>query len=304
MSHLSKNQESTAPSRLFSLKNGVRMIKACALCFILIITAIYGNQYRTSYTIDADTVGARTVYQHDDPRTTNIVNYLTGRGHLPERERIPLYRQYLEHVLEESNMPIPENLYKMEKTELDQLAIRWYIEKFPNNRQDSETLQALINKLFEIAIKPPLKGFPPDVDNKIWHLLMEVGSPKIRWVQERNEYASQLVAYSAGHKQSFYDPVDNTIYITYKDSVNTLLNEVGHSKQFRDDPVTSFLRLLGSMMAALIGAGFDTEEARELYKQNYRDGETFEGEAHGIIKKRLLRKHDLVTVDEKVPEKS
>lgn len=300
--------EKEHPHRRFALYQKIptyvrQAVIFAVLTWLILSLLIYGNHYRTSYVIDTDQIGGTNIYQHQDGRTTNIVNYLTGKGNLPERERLPLYRQYLASVLEEAKMSVPINIYTMEKHQLDAVAIGWYIRKFPGRPRDSETLQSLIDRLFENAVKPPLEGFPDNVHDRLWELLIAVGSPKIRWVQEQDEYASQVVAYSAGHKQSFYDPTDNTIYISYRTSVNVLLDEVGHAKQFRKDPVWSYTRLVYSMSDAFIRAGFSTREARELYQDNYKNPDSFEGQAHGTIKNILLRQFGLVVVDNTVPEK-
>jgi hypothetical protein len=130
--------------------------------------------------------------------------------------------------------------------------------------------------------------------------MIDVGSPKVRWVEERDEYASQLVAYSTGDKQSFYDPIGNTIYIRYTDSVKVLLDETGHAKQFRARPINSYLRLISSMTYTLLAAQFDAQKAQQLYQARYRDPSTLEGEAHGQIKQQLLKRFGLNGVNKSV----
>jgi hypothetical protein len=268
------------------------------------------NFYRTGYSIYRDSYdnlsGKHFIYQHEDPRTTNIIRYLTGIGPLPDSERLPLYRQYVKNTLEKSNLEVPAGIYTLGKDDLDRLAITWYMKKFPTYPKDRETLQSLIDGLFEKAIKAPLKGFEPEVDRKIWDLLRAVGSPKIRWVEEQDEFASRFVAYSADDdKQSFYDPVDNTIYITYRDAVNSLLSETGHAKQFRvDNTHNSFFRLSYIIVSSLLRSKFNRKKAKMLYGNTYKEAGSFEYEAHKTNDPFLLHQFGLEIVNKTVPKKT
>ena len=279
-------------------------VKTFAIIFALISTIFaFGipiNQHYTRYKIEL----VSGEYEHiDDPRTTGIVRYLTGEGPLPESERLPLYRQYVKNVLEKGHMPVPENIHSLSWDELNALAVNWYKKKFPRAARNPASLQALINKLFEEAVRPPLKGFGPKMSERLWQLLIAVGSPRIRWIEEQDEPASRLVAYSANDKQTFYDPITNTIFISYNDSVDALLDEVCHAKQFQDRPWSSSLRLLYSLGYSFIESDFNAETARDAYQENYTRADSLEGEAHGKIKEALLKQFGLKQVEKHAPKK-
>lgn len=278
---------------------GLLLISIILMCLVLVTV----NHWRTAYTITSTGTGEDIHYQHEDERTTNIVNYLTGEGEFPKEERLPVYRQYVKNMLEEAKMTVPDDIYTMEYPELNALAIKWYKIKYPKHRKSKESLEQLIENLFEKAVRPPLEGFGPDVDGKIWRLLIDVGSPKVRWMEEQDELPARFVAYSAGDKKSFYDPTGNTIYIAYNNSVRELLNEVGHAKQFRERQLNSWTRLLLSSLISITEAGGDPKEFFNCYKSVYKDPQSFEGEAHGIIKETLLEKHGLLIVNKEAPSK-
>ena len=202
-------------------------------------------------------------------------------------------------------MPVPENFYTLKWAGVNALAIEWYKRKYPSYPSDNATLQRIIEKLFENAIKPPLEGFTPNVHDNLWRLLGKVGSPRIRWVEEQDDNFSRwIVVNGQSDKQAFYNPINNTIYIRYKDAVTNLLDEVGHAQQFRQHPLTSYRKVGLSMLTAWIGSEFDTKIIVTIYKFRYVSPNTFEGEAHGRIKEELLQESGLITVKETAPPKT
>lgn len=281
-------------------------ILVISLWFIFAILLIEGNWYHTNYSVLTTSIKETSTYKHsNDERTTSIVNYLTGRGPLPESERLPLYRQYVKIRLEEAEMPIPANFYTLGWTEVTTLAIEWYKHEHPKYPSDTDTLRRLIEGLFESAIKPPLERYTPNVHENLWLLLSKVGSPRIRWLEEQDDdFSRWMVVYGQSDKQAFYNPINNTVYIRYKDAVNVLLDEVGHAQQFRENPLSSYRRMTFSMLTAWVGAEFDTKTAIAIYQLRYNNPDTFEGEAHGPIKEVLLRESGLIIVEETVPPKN
>ena len=284
-----------------TFKMATKLAKAIVTTSIIVlllgVVFIFVNQHLTSYSITYE----NSAYKHEDKRTTDILNYLTGQGPLPESERLTLYRQYVKNVLEDAEMDVPENIATLGKQELDQLTIAWYLENTPTAPKDPESLREIVNNLFETAVRPPLEGFGPEVNSRIWKLMQSVGSPKVRWVEIQDEAASRLVAYSAGEKRAFYDPVNNTIFLRYGDSVNVLLNEVPHALQFEEKPYSSYFRFFSGMSSSILIA--IKNEAQQVYQTRYSDPESFEGEAHGPIKSSLLARFGLQSVDDNVAEK-
>jgi hypothetical protein len=258
---------------------------------------VFVNQRLTSYEISYED----DTYRHEDKRTTDILNYLTGQGPLPQSERLTLYRQYVKNVLEGADMDVPENIATLGKPELDRLTIAWYLEKTSDETKDPESLRRIINNLFEKAVRPPLEGFGPEVNSRIWRLMQSVGSPKIRWVELGDEAASRLVAYSAGEKRAFYDPINNTIFIRYGDSVNVLLDEAPHAQQFEEEPYISHIRFVSAITSSILTA--IKNETQRAYQAHYSDSKSFEGEAHGPMKSALLARFGLESVNNTVPAK-
>ena len=291
----------------YSIYWHARLILACLLSVMLaLVLFITWNVQQTNYTVVTTVTDTKTVYRHSyDQRTTGIVNYLTGRGPLPESERLPLYRQYIKNRLEEVQLEVPEHFTSFTIEEVNGVAVQWYKHKFPDHPKDQEAIQQLLDKLFVNAVQPPLGDFTDNVHDNLWRLLGAVGSPRIRWIEEQDDDFSRfVVAYGENDKQAFYNPVNHTIYITYDNAVAVLLDEVCHSKQFRDNPYQSHFRMMGSMFTAWIGGNFDFAAAKDVYKIRYRHAHTFEGEAHGPVKDELLREFGLLAVEEHAPEKT
>lgn len=136
---------------------------------ILVVSLVFieGNWYRTKYSVTKSVTNGVTTYQHEDERTTSIINYLTGRGPLPESERLPLYRQYVKNVLEGSKMEVPEDFHTRDWDGVNALAIAWCRQKVPNCPREGKALQKVINRLFEKAVRPPLKEFTPNVNDNV-----------------------------------------------------------------------------------------------------------------------------------------
>ncbi len=291
----------------YSIYWHTKLILTCLLGMVLaLVLFITWNVQQTKYTVVTVVTDTETTYHHShDQRTSGIVNYLTGRGPLPVSERLPLYRQYIKNRMEEAQLAVPEHFESFTIEEVNAVAVQWYKHKYPNHPKDPDTIQQLLDELFINAVQPPLEGFTDNVHDNLWRLLEAVGSPRIRWVEEQDDDFSRfIVAYAESDKQAFYNPVNHTIYITYDNAVSVLLHEVGHSKQFRENPYQSHFRMVGSMLTAWVGGNFDFSAAKDVYQTRYHHPNTFEGEAHGPIKDELLKEFGLLAVDEHAPEKT
>lgn len=285
-----------------------KTFKLTAFLAILVIilgvvgaVAIQVNLWRTDYSIVQNPDGS---YRHvEDERTTAILNYMTGRGALPQEELLVVTRLYVKNMLEEAEMEVPENIGSLDMKGLSRLVLRWHQENSSDHKLDTRVFVNLFHDVSAEAARPPLNDFGPEVYDQLWSMMNDVGAPKIRWLEERDEYASQLVASSAteGDKQAFYDPIDHTIYIRYGDSAQILFHEAPHPKQFREHPHRSYVRLIGALLHSFVGGVLS--EANRIYKEGYREPETLEGEAHNIIQTELLQKHGLADVNEQVSTK-
>lgn len=281
-----------------SLKIGAYVLLALLTSFLVMSAWITVNTFRTDYSVE--TVNGE--FRHsEDQMTTDIVNWLTGEVTVPESIRLPLYRQYIMTVRENSDMEIPENSHSLDYPKLRLLALEWYAQKYPDANGSEEEKTEVINNLFEEAVRPPLEGFGPNVNERVWRVVGDSGAPRVRLLGEQDEYASRIMAASAsrGDKQAFYYPPENTIYIRYNDSVRVLLNEAPHAVQFNEQPYTSHWRLITSLAKSFL-AGV-VHNADVDYNSEYQDPETLEGEAHRVIRERLLLKHGLSTVFEEAP---
>ena len=283
-----------------------KLVRVCAFVIMLavlifsIMTAwIAYNDSQTNYSIEE----VNGQYEHStDQMTTDIINWLTGETSVPESIKLPLYRQYVKTVRESAEMEIPSNFLSMNYYELNRLVIEWYDQKYPEATNSREEKIEIINGLFERSVRPPLEGFSPNVNERVWMVMEDVHAPLVRLVGEQDAYASRMIAASAsrGDQQAFYYAPEHTIFIRYNDSVKVLLDEAGHAEQFKEAPHRSHWRLFESLVSSFFQGALS--EANEYYRQGYRTPTALEGEAHIVRRSRLLERHGLGTVFDTAPE--
>lgn len=270
-----------------------------SLGFLVGVTGVFIVSLQTDYEI----VQEDGAYSHsDDPATTAFIEWLTNNGPVPQMLEPKLYRQYVRTIRENAGMEIPDNFLELSSAQLNGLAIEWYDQKYPDRTDTRDEKLAIINDLFQSAVRPPLEGFGPNVNERVWQVMGDAGAPRVRLVAEQDEYPSQMMAAYApdGDRQAFYWPPDHTVYIRYNDSVKVLLNELPHAQQFTESPYTSTWQLFSSNVRAAF-RGLVASSNGE-YSTFYHDPDELEGEAHGERRAAMLQRRGLSNVFEEAPE--
>lgn len=242
---------------------------------LLLAMALEMNQAGTRYDITETKGPDGPVYEHQDERTTEIMNYLTGEAPLPEDQKIFFYRQLLRnkyaawgevapkdldtfdiHQVEKHLSELNENLHRTPNPDLVKTQLRWAI---------------------------PMHSQNPAVTSIAWKVQKDAGAPKIRWATAAETPIAKLMAGSAGKGRAFYDPINNTVYLTPGVGAEILIEEDAHAKQFNEKPLTSYARLTASWIETAIHSVREFRDLRTSYAQEYMQPGSLEWEAHKEI---------------------
>jgi len=270
------------------------------------------NHMRTRYEIsDVRGPEGEVTYSHQDERTTQILDFLTGKAELAPEDRVYFYRQALHEKFggadnaELGLPPLPDNLDDLDEAALFKLAVDTFtIEDeilVPEESRD-EALGWLppeerATRLFADAISAPV-AYDPELERIIWELQERVGSPMIRWAAEGEGTLAGIMAQYAGRGRAFYDPLTNTVYLTPGDPSQVLAAEDAHSVQFNDRPVQAYSRAVGDSALTLIRSLRTGQSYRDSYMEEYNRYGSLEHEAHKFIEPGIVK--DIIEEGEEV----
>ncbi|MEK7602288.1 MAG: hypothetical protein AAB472_02285 [Patescibacteria group bacterium] len=270
-----------------SRRAGLRIAQAAALLSI----AGTLDYARTRYNIrESVPPGSERLYVHEDKETTDILNYLTGKVHMPESEKVFFYRQRVRKSMESLLYPVPGNIDEMSLDELVQIYVpafaiiggvtdKKFNELSPIQRK---RLQKKAHEFITDAV--PDYTYEPKLYTEIWELQKEVGKPRIRWAARGVAITAKMMASTTEDGRSFYDPINNTVYVSpnYVAGAN-LLAEEAHSKQFNDKPIVSSARLVQSWVRVVSRSVIHFENLKHSYEFEYDKPDSLEHEAHSVI---------------------
>lgn len=121
----------------------------------------------------------------------------------------------------------------------------------------------------------PWKEFNPDLYDQLWQIEVEVGAPKIRWNNIKND--------------DKYHPPLNTIFLSPDSSwaTDSLVAEFAHAKQSNDYPISTLCHGYWSKFRTLgrVVGNFDSWE--KGYQPEYDLEGSIEYEAHQVIEPML-----------------
>jgi hypothetical protein len=212
-----------------------------------------------------------TIYTHQDPETTHIINILAGKEKLSESDRKRIASDYLVGELEFFHQKgqfedISEiDIRKMSSDELDNLAIRFARLKNKPRKLVSYELDSI--------------SFDPELYNALWKLEQECGNPKVRFKIRLDK-----------DPRSNYDITTNTITININDDHigDSYLSELAHGKQFDQEPIYSaFLVNIHDKMKIKIKMLPGSKDKEKSYDELYNEPGTLEYNAHHIIEPKL-----------------
>lgn len=295
----------------FKSKDSLRRRVIKTFLFVLLLTVVGIPSYLTykyqitRYTISKTEIDGMTVYFHEDSQTTEIINYLGGRGELSSEIKLKLYRQYVRSLFTLNKVKPPADIHLLEWEEVTQKLVDLRMELEPDKKLTREKVRELSQTAFEEAVRSPLQDlFTPNVYDNLWRMQEIAGGFKIRLLSEQDEFASKFVAYSLGtDSREFYDPVENTVFISYFNAMNTLFTEGSHSSQLNEDPVDFYLGLAEIYVITGYASLKEGIPLAESYNRAYRDPSSLESRGHGPDRQKLIEESGLIVVDKNTPTK-
>ncbi len=266
----------------------------------VIVTVI--SYYSTEYSISRNEKGH--YYHGQDEATTAIVNYIT-LGQLTVEEKLVVIRLYVRNMYRKAGMDVPSDILDRDMKGLMVLVKEWQKRTDPYERIDD----ALFNAVFREAVEAPIEDrrLQSKAYTQAWQALDEDGhSPKVRWMENQDDIPSWIIATSSknGDGQSYYNSFNHTILINYDSSFESLVDEISHAKQFRENPLSSYTRMTLELLHATSCYLRNMPSGIVSYYENgYNQPGAIEYEAHEIITPEIIRKRKLEEMIEKAEEK-
>ncbi len=262
--------------RLFGLKNLTFYALFACMSFVGISEL---KHYNTRYGVNKIVRGAETMMEHEDPETTMWINYISGRGELPETTRFEIFRSKLKSELEADKIIIPENFDTMSYGEIENFVFR-----DPQLKQ-TKLLKAWqrFTKRKESFVNIIPKKFPKKdaIYHALWNLEGMAGNPKIRVdLDNRAHYISAT----------------NTMYLAsfnQDDYIHQFISETAHGVQWEKTPIVANAKKLKDTIIQGGTAVVQEKTASQVRDEYaYDTPGTIEHEAHSIIQPGLKDKFD------------
>jgi hypothetical protein len=185
---------------------------------------------------------AGAYYMVDDDETGRIINHLGGCQSADPEWELRMMRLAVRSEYSRAGATPPADLATFSYDQIISEMATW--ESKEGFRIRDWVLNRVFADLSETATKAPVEEPGPTACAEIWELVNQHGAPKIRLVEEQNDLTSVIIAAIAprGEEQAAYVPTTNTIYIQYDGSLEVLIDELGHAKQFREHYWQSHVR--------------------------------------------------------------
>lgn len=262
--------------------------------FLVTIVVLYGfigipvTYWLTTNEIVRDNNG--TYRMVADEETGHIISYLGGCNKLPSEWELRLMRQMVRAEYTRVGSSPPEGLANFNREEIFSLISSW--ERHDGQRIPNFLFREAFADISQAATEAPITTPGDEACGEIWELVEAAGAFKIRFIEEQGDFASMVIAAFAprGAEQAAYVPLTNTVYIRYDDSLNVLLDELGHAKQFRERPYQSHLKWLsGTLRSVRCAPSGALRGMQSGYRSEYRTPGSLEHEAHEVENKTLLQ---------------
>ena len=177
----------------------------------ILLAAEAVNYELTRYNVSehADDHG-KLVFEHPDEETTRILDYLSGKGELPEADRLVLEVQRIRKVAGVQRIVTSKKLEEMNEEELSKA--------WDEMQEDIYKRESILDEYKKGSLKtteiPVRYEYNEELYNVLWHIEREAGNPRIRF-EDFSKKNAFLVALKADVDAAHYDPEDNTIYVSY-----------------------------------------------------------------------------------------
>ena len=280
------------------IKGAARIIGLSVSVMLAAAAADYElTRYNVSEHVDDH---GKLIFEHQDQETTRILDYLSGKGELPEADRLILEVQRVRKMIGSNDSAAAKKLEDMNEGELSAV---W-------DEREKEIYQG-----HAIPGIYPKGGLRAEIDSRyeysqelydvLWNIESEAGNPKIcfRDFSVKDPFALSL---NVNMDRAFYNPVTNTIYIPYPaynprfdkedlsppdlQVLDDFVAEASHGKQWEEAPITHDLRGLRDTAHVIVRAFQNKKGFNDTYKSTlYSMPGTVEYEAHKQIEPELKK---------------
>lgn len=228
------------------------------------------TKHSTTEKVEAD---GEITFEHDDPETTANLNYLTGKGEIPEAEKIRWHREFVRLVASSNSYTISDDLSSMNEKQLIEVLSK--IRSGPAGDARGDVIDG-------IAWSVPQFEYNEKFHTAIWRLLTKVGSPKVRLIGENETLPDKIMGASA-NRGGYYNALTNTIYIKASFGRESLIAETAHADQFRNKPIESSMRGAYSAVSVAMSSAVNFRSISDSYAAEYSRSGSIEHEAHQIL---------------------
>lgn len=281
----------------------LRRVRDAMILAAMALVLTYANYERTRWAVTQENNNGSIIYRHEDKKTNDILNYISGINSLPENAKKELARICIMQLLSEvRGVKLPLDLEKRSDEDFRKFAVE-ALGLYLDTKYEGVDDQYVIDL---IGKEDWFKHFTRDrhspnsrLYRALWDIEQEAGNPKIRWTSDPEWINSQ------GFRAS-YDQITNTMYISptgygYGD-INDLISESAHGKQFNENPLK--LIAAGKDLIRIIGRSIITLKApSETREELYNIPGSIEYEAHKEIQPRLEKEFWSVATGKKDPDK-
>lgn len=211
------------------------------VAFVLVLAGVTDYQLTHHNKIESTNIDGKEIFKHSDEETTHILNYLGGVDSITRDEQAEFLKGL---YIGFDKLPIPANIDEMQGEEL----INYIAEAMANSeynpaKESAEKMKLDIEEMFKRSL--PIKyEYNDTVYKQLWQAEQECGSPKIDWTYGNDRHFLELN--SKNNKVAHYNEFTHTVFIKpigYR-SINSLIAEWSHAKQFHDNPVGSNLQAI------------------------------------------------------------
>lgn len=295
---LEKNSNTSSIEMAFKLARIVRKgaITATAAS-VFLFEGLYidhlATQWKVTEKIDPQT--NQKIYEHQDPKTTHLINILAGREHFSHEELVEvtrialmnkeMFKSLVDHELWEGSM---EDLSKADEQAIVELTRKIYL----FNHGDTTEPQDLTEEAMLSNWAGAMEGEQDEtVYETLWQMEIAAGSPELQIVSDASTFRLD-----AGASYNSFTNTTNLPLYTNQTAIRFLIAELSHGHQFNNNFFLSNLKGIRDLIIKVpITMSKEDKNFNESYRKLYDTEGTIENEAHSTIEPELQKNYNEAT---------
>ena len=314
ISHIDESRLSPEKKTAFqAVKERVKRITskvAKTVGYVSIIGAslIEANQVRVHSDLKITTEqGGSNKYEHEDERTTHLLNILAGKETFTESDMRMEFNNLIEYACDKKNVVPEKKIVEMTTSELELFLMEHFKEIFSeeNKFKPGDLQHEFDRKLSSLNTPIDSSDYVPHekLYELLWQLEQEAGNPIIRFRSEEIGFSPLSSFKGLAH----YDPVNNVVYVSMNaltpESSRELVAELAHGKQFNEKPIGTSLQYVSDVLGAVQRSEFSVKKFSDEYRSLYSRTGSVEQEAHQTIESYFKDKYPLFSQKEESGQK-